>query len=411
MLPESAVLGLMDGCLLNEKWRYNVSQLRELGTRLVHVASNSLGNLNAIMAFKLPSIKPRAVDCSGLPIFDLKLFTNKEEIGKGGYGAVFTADWPGNGNAQAEKLVVKKMLGEDITDKKNFVKEARMLKNLNHTNIVKFKGICSNPFALILEYVFFDFTPFGMETRVSSLADFLGTLDSFDCKDFDSPHVFSTICEDVAKGLKFLHDKDIAHRDLKDANILVSNQHYCDLDARDIQTAWEQCPVICKLADFGESRSRVIQTNTVLQSQTSRVNRGTPVYMAPEILVGATRLAVATTEDFKRADIWALGMSLFVLLNPCSKYPYFQEVQDALSRGQTALEALENLFHARKAPTEPLKYQEKHATDWYTIQGILHKCIRFDPEARPNIDDVIAMVNQTPSVSSLQMHLKVAPPV
>ena len=106
------------------------------------------------MAFKLPSIKPRAVDCSGLPIFDLKLFPNKEKIGKGGYGAVFTADWPGNGNAKAEKLVVKKMLGEDITDKKNFVKEARMLKNLNHPNIVKFKGICSNPFALILECFF-----------------------------------------------------------------------------------------------------------------------------------------------------------------------------------------------------------------------------------------------------------------
>ena len=248
---------------------------------------------------------------------------------------------------------------------------------------------------------FFDFTPFAMETRVSSLADFLGTLDSFDCEDFHSPHVFSTICEDVAKGLKFFHDKHIAHRDLKPANILVSNQHYCDLSARDIQTAWEQCPVTCKLADFGESRSREIQTNTVLQSQTSHVNRGTPVYTAPEILVGATRLAVATTEDLKRADIWALGMTLFVLLNPCSKYPYF-------SRGQTALEALENLFHARKAPTEPLKYQEKHATNWYTIQGILHKCIRFDPEARPKIDGVIAMVNQAPSVSSLQMHLKVS---
>ena len=161
-----------------------------------------------------------------------------------------------------------------------------MLKNLNHPNIVKFKGICNNPFALILEYVFFDFTPFAMETRVSSLADFLGMLDSFDCEDFDSPHV-RTICEDVAKGLKFLHDEDIAHRDLKPANILVSNQHYSDLSAWDIQTAWEQCPVICKLADYGESCSREIQTNTILQSQTSRVNRGTPVYMAPEILVGS----------------------------------------------------------------------------------------------------------------------------
>lgn len=214
---------------------------------------------------------------------------------------------------------------------------------------------------------FFDFTPFAMETRVSSLADFLGMLDSFDCEDFDSPHV-RTICEDVAKGLKFLRDKDIAHRDLKPANILVSNQHYSDLSAWDIQTAWEQCPVICKLADYGESCSREIQTNTILQSQTSRVNRGTPVYMAPEILVGATHLAVATTEDLKRADIWALGMTLFVLLTPCSKYPYFHEVQDALSRGQTTLEALENLFHARKAPTKRSKRSTKRSMPPIGIQ-------------------------------------------
>ena len=85
------------------------------------------------------------------------------------------------------------MLGEDLQDKKTFVKEARILEGLKHQNIVRFKGICNNPFALVLEHVYFDFKPFGLETVVSSLADFGAILDSFDCEGFDGPHVFSTI--------------------------------------------------------------------------------------------------------------------------------------------------------------------------------------------------------------------------
>ena len=141
------------------------------------------------MAFKLPSLKPNPIDCSGLPLYDFQLLTNKEEMGKGNYGAVFTADWPGNGAERpAEKLAVKKMLGENILDEKNFVKEARIIQNLKHPNIIQFKGICSNPFALILEYVYFNFKPFGIETKVSSLADFLSTLETVDCEGFDGPH-------------------------------------------------------------------------------------------------------------------------------------------------------------------------------------------------------------------------------
>ena len=43
----------------------------------------------------MPLVKPRTtVDCSGLPVYD---FSNKEEIGKGAYGAVLTANYPING--------------------------------------------------------------------------------------------------------------------------------------------------------------------------------------------------------------------------------------------------------------------------------------------------------------------------
>ena len=71
------------------------------------------------MAFKLPSLKPKTVDCSGLPVFDFGNFFNKEEIRKGGYGSVFTADFhpPGVRNP-TEKVAVKKILGENLEEKR-----------------------------------------------------------------------------------------------------------------------------------------------------------------------------------------------------------------------------------------------------------------------------------------------------
>ena len=193
-----------------------------------------------------------------------------------------------------------------------------------------------------------------------------------------------------------MHCKDVAHQDLKPANILVSNQHYCQLTKQEIEKAWVELPLICKLADFGESQSNEVQTHSILNSQPSRVNRGTPVYMAPEILVGRTRLPIANLEDKKRADIWGLGI------------PYHRELERAMEKGQTCLQRLETMLADQKVPIEPIKYQHKHATDWHTIHLIYQECTQFHPEQRPTIKKVILMIDQLPTVSSIDIHLQVS---
>ena len=70
------------------------------------------------------------------------------------------------------------------------MKEARLLHSLKSPNIVQFKGICTSPFTLVLEYVYFDFEPFGGQVRVSGLDEFLAYINIFDCKHFDSKHLF-----------------------------------------------------------------------------------------------------------------------------------------------------------------------------------------------------------------------------
>ena len=76
----------------------------------------------------------------------------------------------------------------------------------------------------MLEYVYFDFTPFGEDKKLNSLQDFLGFVeknDNFEC--FNKFGLHSKIVKDIAKGLFHLHSRGILHRDLKSANILVSN--------------------------------------------------------------------------------------------------------------------------------------------------------------------------------------------
>jgi len=64
-------------------------------------------------------------------------------------------------------------------------KEAALLNGLHHQNIVKLLGVCHQPQAIMLEYVYFDFELFGVDDlRVSSLSDFCSTLMITTAKDF-----------------------------------------------------------------------------------------------------------------------------------------------------------------------------------------------------------------------------------
>ena len=171
----------------------------------------------------------------------------------------------------------------------------------------------------MLEYVYFDLSVFGEEGQVSSLKDFMACLDNHNCEGIERPFM-TKIASNIAAGLLYLHEKRIAHRDLKPANVLVSNHHYREEEDRDkLAYAWSHQPVVCKLTDFGESRS-------VCQSRTLDIDRGTVPFMAPERLIGSDiSRAGATAEDLLRVDMWAYAMLLFNLLNPCRHHP-FQEV-------------------------------------------------------------------------------------
>ena len=160
--------------------------------------------------------------------------------------------------ALADVTVVAKVIhdGFSSTDKKLFAKEAKLLHDINHENIVKIVGVTEDPIAIVMEFLHFDFRPFSREGSFSNLDDLLSYMND-EVIFFHFPKLACFMAKDLLSAVEFLHKNNMVHRDIKANNILLSNLHY----AKDtLQEMVKTRPIICKLGDLGEARSQFLQT-------------------------------------------------------------------------------------------------------------------------------------------------------
>jgi serine/threonine protein kinase len=138
------------------------------------------------------------------------------EIGRGGFGTVFNALDLRSARSVAIKQVALAEL--DADELLPIESEVRLLKKLSHDNIVTYFDTIRTPSHLyiVLEY---------MEN--GSLAQFMKKFGSF-----SEPLVAMYIAQ-VLRGLAYLHEQGVLHRDVKGANILTTKDG------------------LVKLADFG----------------------------------------------------------------------------------------------------------------------------------------------------------------
>ncbi|KAH7920294.1 hypothetical protein BV22DRAFT_1198990 [Leucogyrophana mollusca] len=205
-----------------------------------------------------------------------------DSLGKGAFGQVYRAlNW-----ATGETVAVKEIQLSNIPKGElgQIMSEIDLLKNLNHANIVKYKGFVKTREYL---YIILEFCENGSLHNI--------------CKRFGKfPEnlVAVYICQ-VLEGLVYLHDQGVIHRDIKGANILT-NKDGC-----------------VKLADFGVASS----TTTGAINDDAVV--GSPYWMAPEVI----EQSGATTAS----DIWSVGCVVIELLE--GKPPYhFLDPMPALFR-------------------------------------------------------------------------------
>lgn len=111
--------------------------------------------------------------------------------------------------------------------------------------------------------------------------------------------------KDVLAGFEYLHNHNIAHRDLKPSNSLVCNKHVHGLTADEIAfgNAYKECPIVCRLTDFGLSRG----VNTQNKSKINYLGCGTRLYIAP-----AVQLNQLASARFKACGyMWSLHVSCY----------------------------------------------------------------------------------------------------
>eukprot|EP00961_Rhodomonas_salina_P074936 1006079-Rhodomonas_salina.2 len=156
-------------------------------------------------------------------------------------------------------------------------KDAQMLEELRHENIVEHRKGCSDG-SMVMEYL-----------DGGSLLDVMaragGSLDEDDVAD---------LTRQILSGLMYMHEKGILHRDIKPANIFFDSAT-STAKIGDIATASEE---------NSSKRTKGVKTPV-----------GTPAFLAPEVVRGG--------DHVEESDIWALGCSVLQLLT--GKLPWHEE--------------------------------------------------------------------------------------
>ncbi|KAG8056633.1 hypothetical protein GUJ93_ZPchr0002g25211 [Zizania palustris] len=205
--------------------------------------------------------------------------------------------------------------------------EVKLLKNLSHPNIVRYLGTVQEEDTV---NILLEFVPGG------SIQSLLGKLGSF------PEAVIKKYTKQILQGLEYLHNNAIIHRDIKGANILVDNKG------------------CIKLADFGASK-QVAKLATITAAKTMK---GTPHWMAPEVIVGSGHTF--------SADIWSVGCTVIEMAT--GKPPWSQQYQEV---------AL--LFHVGTTKSHPPipEHVSPEAKDF------LLKCLQKEPELRSTASDLL----------------------
>ncbi|XP_035376666.1 mitogen-activated protein kinase kinase kinase kinase 3 isoform X6 [Electrophorus electricus] len=249
-----------------------------------------------------------------------------QRIGSGTYGDVYKARNVSTGELAAIK-VIKLEPGEDFAVVQQ---EITMMKDCKHSNIVAYFGsyLRRDKLWICMEYC-----------GGGSLQDIYHVTGPL------TESQIAYVSRETLQGLYYLHSKGKMHRDIKGANILLTDNGYV------------------KLADFGVSA----QITATLAKRKSFI--GTPYWMAPEVA------AVERKGGYNHlCDIWAVGITAIELaeLQP----PMFE------------LHPMRALFLMTKSNFQPPKLKDK--VKWTNnFHNFVKLSLTKNPKKRPSADKLL----------------------
>lgn len=179
------------------------------------------------------------------------------------------------------------------------------------------------------------------------------------------PHLSARVLLSIAKGVAASHHAGVIHRDLKPSNIIVSRGvNLQNLKITDFGIATLAQGVFDEAAQAGD-----------LTRSTSGTIRGALPYMAPEMM-----FRKPGDHPGEPADVWSVGALMFQVMT--GEYPF-----------GVYLDAAVNVKNQTRAPwpafmTSNIQYE----TIAKEMQGLVDRCLRYDPAARLTADQLVAEI-------------------
>jgi calcium/calmodulin-dependent protein kinase I len=272
---------------------------------------------------------------------------------------------------KAVDLQAMKLSGRGDRELKKLQREASILKKVKpHANVVQFIDLVEHEdwYLFILEFV--------------QGGNLLQSITKRQGSEPLKEHEVMSIVRQLVEGLQHLHGEAIIHRDLKLENVLV------------VQEGSAKREFKVKITDFGLSK----EVGDGASAACSVV--GSPKYVAPEVLASGEH-------DFK-ADLWSLGILLFVLLG--NRFPFdgnsqaARESQDKIDAEMFKLSVTDSarsvlLGLLRLKVDERLTLESLLAHEWLTSASFQSPLLKKRRKVQNTAQDVLPPTQSTSASS------------
>lgn len=251
-----------------------------------------------------------------------------EKVATGSSSEVFRGYYKKTG----KQVAIKKLTCEQLSglNRQTFQREISILASISHPACLQFIGATDySPYCIVTEWM-----PNG------TLFENLHSNPQFD----DTLRTMALF--DIARGMQYLHSKNIVHRDLKSLNILFDNE----LHAR-----------IC---DFGYSKD-------ITTDDLRTLNIGTTTWMAPEVINSTSDMPPRSYTS--KVDVYSYGIIFWETVTGQIPYENMPPVEIAL-----------NVVSSHLRP--PIPRTTPHA-----ISRLMERCWDADPDKRPTFEEIVGL--------------------
>ncbi|KAF9976654.1 hypothetical protein BGZ73_008125, partial [Actinomortierella ambigua] len=265
-----------------------------------------------------------------------------KRIGAGSFGQVHQARY-GDQSCAAKSF----FLSQSGLDKKTIQKEVDVLQKLRYRHIIQFYRTYEDGDCI---YLLMELAEKGSLAHAINKGEIA----------HDDWTTKKRLAHEIARGLAYIHQEKVLHRDLKSANVLLTK----NMEVR--------------LADFGLAQIRsAVNASSSVGNQSPRRPVGTLRWVAPELLY------VTKPEYSTKSDVYSLGMVMWEIAADCTR-PFKDQPNEKPFK-----------HYVKSGGRELLP--DDTPEDYRTLVEL---CWGQDPHQRPNASDVILLVAEPTNTNS-----------